>query len=29
MEIPGIGWATILADPGGATIALFQPKQPT
>ena len=28
MEIPGIGWATIMADPTGATIALFQPKQP-
>ncbi len=26
MEIPGIGWMTILADPTGATIALFQPK---
>jgi hypothetical protein len=28
MEIPGIGWMTILADPTGATIALFQPKTP-
>jgi predicted enzyme related to lactoylglutathione lyase len=28
MEIPNIGWATILADPTGATIALFQPKTP-
>jgi hypothetical protein len=28
MEIPNIGWMTILADPTGATIALFQPKQP-
>ncbi|MGA9061530.1 MAG: VOC family protein [Terracidiphilus sp.] len=27
-EIPNIGWFTILADPTGATIALFQPKQP-
>jgi predicted enzyme related to lactoylglutathione lyase len=27
-EIPNIGWFTVLADPGGATIALFQPKQP-
>jgi uncharacterized protein len=26
MEIPNIGWATILADPTGATIAMFQPK---
>jgi predicted enzyme related to lactoylglutathione lyase len=26
MEIPNVGWATILADPTGATIALFQPK---
>jgi len=26
MEIPTIGWFTILADPTGATIALFQPK---
>jgi hypothetical protein len=26
MEIPNIGWMTILADPTGATIALFQPK---
>jgi len=25
MEIPNIGWMTILADPTGATIALFQP----
>jgi len=25
MEIPNVGWATILADPTGATIALFQP----
>ena len=26
MEIPNVGWMTILADPTGATIALFQPK---
>ena len=26
MDIPNVGWATILADPTGATIALFQPK---
>ena len=26
MEIPNIGWMTILADPTGATIAMFQPK---
>ena len=26
MEVPGHGWMTILADPTGATIALFQPK---
>ena len=26
MEIPNVGWATILADPTGAAIALFQPK---
>ena len=26
LEIPNIGWMTILADPTGATIALFQPK---
>jgi len=25
-EIPNIGWMTILADPTGAVIALFQPK---
>jgi uncharacterized protein len=25
MEIPKIGWMTILQDPVGATIALFQP----
>jgi hypothetical protein len=25
MEIPNVGWATILKDPTGATIALFQP----
>jgi predicted enzyme related to lactoylglutathione lyase len=28
MEIPTIGWFTILADPTGATIALFQPAKP-
>jgi hypothetical protein len=28
LEIPNIGWFTILADPTGATIALFQPKTP-
>ena len=27
-EIPNIGWFTVLADTTGATIALFQPKQP-
>ena len=26
MEVPGHGWMTILGDPTGATIALFQPK---
>ena len=25
-EIPNIGWFTVLSDPTGATIALFQPK---
>jgi predicted enzyme related to lactoylglutathione lyase len=25
-EIPNVGWMTILIDPTGATIALFQPK---
>jgi hypothetical protein len=25
MEIPNVGWATVLKDPTGATIALFQP----
>ena len=25
-EIPNIGWITILADPTGAAVALFQPK---
>ena len=24
-EIPNIGWFSVLVDPGGATIALFQP----
>ncbi len=28
MEIPNVGWMTVLVDPGGARIALFQPKQP-
>jgi hypothetical protein len=28
MEIPHIGWFSVIADPTGATIALFQPKQP-
>ena len=28
MEIPHIGWMTILGDPTGATIALFQPAPP-
>jgi predicted enzyme related to lactoylglutathione lyase len=28
LEIPNIGWMTILADPTGAAIAMFQPKQP-
>jgi predicted enzyme related to lactoylglutathione lyase len=28
LEIPNIGWMTILADPTGATIALFEPNQP-
>jgi predicted enzyme related to lactoylglutathione lyase len=28
LEIPNIGWMTIFADPTGATIAIFQPKQP-
>jgi predicted enzyme related to lactoylglutathione lyase len=27
-EIPHVGWFTVLADPTGAIIALFQPKQP-
>ena len=25
MEVPGHGWMTVLADPTGATIALWQP----
>jgi hypothetical protein len=25
-EIPNIGWMTILQDPTGCTIAIFQPK---
>jgi hypothetical protein len=28
MEIPSIGSFSIITDPTGATIALFQPKQP-
>ena len=28
LEIPNVGWMTILADPTGAMIAMFQPKQP-
>ena len=26
VEIPNIGWMTIMADPTGCTIAMFQPK---
>jgi uncharacterized protein len=26
IEIPNVGWMSILVDPTGATIALFQPK---
>ena len=26
-EIPDVGWMTILIDPTGATIALFEPKK--
>lgn len=26
MEIPGVGWMSLLIDPTGARIALFQPK---
>lgn len=26
-EIPNVGWMSILTDPTGAAIALFQPKQ--
>jgi len=26
MEIPNVGWMTILVDPTGATIAMFEPK---
>lgn len=26
MEIPGVGWMSLLLDPTGAKIALFQPK---
>ena len=28
MEIPHVGWFSILIDPTGATIALFQPNTP-
>lgn len=27
-EIPNVGWMSILTDPTGSTIAMFQPKQP-
>jgi predicted enzyme related to lactoylglutathione lyase len=27
-EIPNVGWMTILSDPAGATIAIFQPMTP-
>ena len=27
-EIPHVGWFTVLTDPTGATIALFQPQTP-
>jgi uncharacterized protein len=27
-EIPNVGWMTILTDPTGATIALFEPATP-
>jgi len=27
-EIPNVGWFSVIADPTGAVIALFQPKQP-
>ena len=27
-EIPNVGWMTVLTDPTGAPIALFQPKTP-
>ncbi len=25
-EIPNVGWFTVMADPTGRTIAIFQPK---
>ena len=25
-EIPNVGWFTVMGDPNGATIAIFQPK---
>jgi predicted enzyme related to lactoylglutathione lyase len=28
LEIPNVGWMTILTDPTGAVIALFEPKTP-
>ena len=27
-EIPNVGWFSIVTDPTGAAVALFQPKQP-
>jgi len=26
VEIPNVGWMTVMADPTGCTIAIFQPK---
>jgi predicted enzyme related to lactoylglutathione lyase len=28
LEIPNIGWMSVIHDPTGAVIALFQPNQP-
>jgi predicted enzyme related to lactoylglutathione lyase len=28
MEIPNVGWMSVLTDPTGAVIALFEPNQP-
>ena len=28
-EVPGIGWLSIFTDPTGATIAIWQPKNPS